>query len=346
LTAKFGVVISLWGEFFLLRRDFIKVVACSAAAWPLAAGAQQVQRKRRIGVLVNNVETDPEIKGQLAAFRQTLEQLGWLEGRNIHIELRFSATYYERLPQLAQEIVALNPEIIFAYTTPAVKALQAKTRTIPIVFVSVSDPVGAGVVASLARPGGNTTGLLLYEETIVGKWLGMLKEIAPRLTRAALVGNPKGFPYDYFVRSSKTIAPALGIELAPTPIEYDAAAIEQRIEAFARVPNGGLVVPPDSTTLQHRDLIIALAARHRLPAVYAFRFFATAGGLMSYGIDDLEQNRQAAYYVDRILRGTNPADLPVQTPTKYQTVLNLKTAKVLGFVVPPTLLVRADEVIE
>jgi ABC-type uncharacterized transport system substrate-binding protein len=309
-----------------------------------ARAAARAHAARRL--LVNNVETDPELQGQVAAFRQALEQLGWLEGRNIHIEVRFSANNYERVPQLAQEMVALNPDVIFAHTTLAVRALQAKSRTIPIVFVFVSDPVGAGVVASLARPGGNTTGLLLYEESIAGKWLGMLKEISPRLTRAALVANPKGFTYDYFVRSSKTIAPALGIELAPAPIENDAADIEQRIEAFARVPNGGLFVPPDNTTVQHRDLIIALAARYRLPAVYAFRYFATAGGLMSYSIDMLEQHRQAASYVDRILRGANPAELPVQAPTKYETVLNLKTARVLGFDVPPTLLVRADEVTE
>jgi putative ABC transport system substrate-binding protein len=301
---------------------------------------------RRIGVLVNSVEADPAVQGRIAAFRQSLGQLGWLEGRNIQIELRFSAANFERLPQLAQEMVALNPDVIFASTTPAVKVLQAKTRTIPIVFVYVSDPVGAGVVASLARPGGNATGLLWYEESITGKWLGMLKEISPRLTRAAQFGNPKGFTYDYFARSSKAIAPALGIEVTLAPIENDAADIEQRIEAIARAPNGGLFVPPDITTDQHRDLIIVLAARYRLPAVFAFRHFVTAGGLMSYGVEMLEQHRQAASYVDRILRGANPADLPVQAPTKYETVLNLKTAKALGFDVPPTLLVRADEVFE
>jgi putative tryptophan/tyrosine transport system substrate-binding protein len=281
------------------RREFIALIG-GAAAWPLAVRAQQ---PRRVGVLVNNVETDPEVQGQLAAFRQSLGQLGWLEGRNIHIELRFSNNNFERLPQLAQEMVAINPEVVFATTTPAVKALQARTRTIPIVFVYVSDPVGAGVVASLARPDGNITGLLLYEDSITGKWLGMLKEISPRLTRAALVANPKGFTYDYFARSSKTIAPALGIEVTPMPIENDAADIEQLIETFARALNGGLFVPPDTTTVQHRDLIIALAARYRLPAVYAFRYFAMAGGLMSYSIDILEQHRQAASYVDRILRG-------------------------------------------
>jgi putative tryptophan/tyrosine transport system substrate-binding protein len=207
----------------LKRRAFITLLGSAAAAWPLSARGQQGERMRRIAVLVNSVEIDPAVQGRIAAFRQSLERLGWLEGRNIRIELRFSANNFERLPQLAQEIVVLNPDVIFATTTPAVKALQAKTRTIPIVFVYLSDPVGAGVVASLARPGGNITGLLLYEETITGKWLGMLKEISPRLTRAALVGNPKGFTYDYFVRSSKTITPALGIEVAPTPIENDAA---------------------------------------------------------------------------------------------------------------------------
>ena len=327
------------------RRAFITLLG-GAAAWPLAARAQQGERTRRIGVLVSSVETDPAVHGWIAAFRQSLEQLGWLEGRNVQIELRFTGDNYERLPQLVQEMVAFNPDVIFASATPAVRALQAKTPTIPIVFVYVSDPVGAGVVASLARPGGNTTGLLLYEESIAGKWLRMLKEISPPLTRAALVGNPKGFTYDYFVRSSKTIAPALGIEVAPTPIENDAAAIEQPIAALARTPNCGLFLPPDITTDHYRDLIIALAARYRLPAVYAFRHFVTAGGLMSYGVDMVEQHRQAASYVDRILRGANPADLPVQAPTKYETVLNLKTARALAFDVPPTLLVRADEVIE
>lgn len=328
------------------RRAFILALGGAAMQWPLLAHAQQGERVRRIGILTNTSETNLEIQRQIAAFRQSLEQLGWLEDRNIHIELRFSGNDYERLPQLAQEMVALNPDVILATTTPVVKALQAKTRAIPIVFVYVSDPVAAGVVASVARPGGNATGLLLYEESIAGKWLGMLKEISPRLTRAALIANPKGFTYDYFLRSAKTITPALGIEIAPTPIENDAADIERRIEALASAPNTGLFVPPDSTTVQHRDRIIALAARHRLPAVYAFRYFAAAGGLMSYGTDMLEQHRQAASYVDRILRGANPAELPVQAPTKYETVVNLKTAKLLGFDVPPTLLVRADEVIE
>jgi putative ABC transport system substrate-binding protein len=327
------------------RRAFITALG-SATAWPLVTRAQQPERMRRIGVLANNVENAPELQKQIAAFRQALEELGWLEGRNIHIDLRFSENNFERVPLLAHELVALNPDVIFASTTPVVKALQAETRAVPIVFLAVSDPVGAGIIASLGRPGGNATGLLLYQESITGKWLGMLKEILPSMTRAALVGNPKGFSYDYFVRASKTITPALGIEIMPTPVEDDAAVIEQRIENVARTRNAGLFVPPDNTTLQFRDLIISLAARHRLPAVYAFRLFVAAGGLMSYGIDLLEQYRQAAFYVDRILRGASPSDLPVQAPTKYETVVNLKTAKALGFPVPPTLLVRADEVIE
>ena len=328
------------------RREFITLLGGAAVAWPLGATAQLPERMRRIGVLVNNPESDQEVQRRIAVFRQAIAQFGWVEGRNVRIELRFSGGNYERLPQLVQDMVALQPDVIFVNTTPALKVLQARTRTIPLVFTYVSDPVGSGVVTSLARPAGNTTGLLLYEETITGKWLGMLKEISPRLARVALVGNPKGFTYDYFVRSSKAIAPTLGMEVDPAPVENDATNIEQRIEAFARVPNGGLFLPPDITTDQHRNLVIALAARYRLPAVYAFRHAAEAGGLMSYGIDVLEQTRQAASYVDRILRGTNPADLPVQAPTKYETVLNLKTARALGFEVPATLLVRADEVIE
>src|SRR5262249_55166285 len=234
--------------------------------------------------------------------------------------------------------------VLLAYTTPVAAAFQRESRTIPIVFLGVSDPIGSGLVASLARPGGNLTGLLLYEEGITGKWLAMLKEIAPGLSRAALLANPKRTPYDYFVRSARSVAPSLAIELAPTPVE-NAGDIDRVIISFARKPNGGLVVMP-GTAIEYRDLVIALAARHRLPAVYYARFFVTAGGLMSYGIDYVEQIRQAAAYVDRILRGANAADLPVQAPTKYETVLNLKTAKALGLDAPPSLLVRADEVIE
>jgi ABC-type uncharacterized transport system substrate-binding protein len=331
------------------RRAFIALLGGAAAVpsllWPLAARAQQGERMRRLGVLVHGSQTNPEWQRRIAAFQQGLEGLGWQEGRNIDIETRYSGNDFDRLPHLAQELVALKPEVIFANTTPAIRALQQETRSIPIIFVQVSDPAGAGVVASLARPGGNTTGLLFYEDSIAGKWLGMLKEIAPQLTRAALLGNPKGFPYGYFLRIAKAIAPSLGVEIVPVPVA-SGEDIARSIETFARVPNGGLLCPPDSTVEAHRDLVIALAARHRLPAVYAFRDFVAAGGLMSYSTDVLAQFRQAASYVDRVLRGANPANLPVETPTKYETVLNLKTAKELGFDVSPTLLVRADEVIE
>jgi putative tryptophan/tyrosine transport system substrate-binding protein len=246
---------------------------------------------------------------------------------------------------VAKELIALQPDVILGQSPPLVAALQRETHAIPIVFVSVSDPIGKGFIASLARPGGNITGLEVYEESITSKWLVMLKEIAPHLMRAALLANPKTASLDYFLRVAQATAPSLAIEIVPSPIET-AADIERTIESFARVPNGGLVMPPDGTTMVNRDLIITLAARHRLPAVYALRAFVAAGGLMSYGTDYVDMHRQAASYVDRILRGAKPADLPVQTPTKYETILNLKTAKALGFNVPSVLLVRADEVIE
>ncbi len=327
------------------RRVLITLMGGTAAAWPVVARAQQPARMRQIGILMHGVQTDPLWQTRLAAFRQELEGLGWREKRNVNIELRYSGNDYDRLPQLAHEMVALNPDVIFTNTTPAIKALQRETRAIPLIFVEVSDPSGAEVVASLARPGGNITGFLFYEASILGKWLGMLKEIAPYLTRIALLGNPKGFPYGYFLRTAKSIAPSLGIEVIPAPV-INADEIERSIVSFARMPNGGLLAPNDSTVEANRDVVIALAARHRLPAVYAFRDFVTAGGLMYYGTDLIVQFRQAASYVDRILRGANPADLPVEAPTKYETVLNLKTAKALGFQVPSTLLVRADEVIE
>ena len=327
------------------RRAFIALLGGAAAALPLVARAQQPERMRRVGILMSGTESDPELQARVAVFRQTLEQLGWSEGRNIHIDIRFAAIRTDQYSALANEMIALHPDVILGHTTPVAAALQRESRTVPIVFVNVSDPVGTGLVASLARPGGNITGLMLYEEGITSKWLALLKEIAPHLKRTALVANPISTPYDYFVRSAKAVAPSLALDLVPSPIA-NAADIEHVIETFARVPDGGLLVLPDGTSIQHRDLIIALAARHRLPTVYAYRFFVAAGGLMSYGTDVIDQNRRAAAYVDRILRGAKPADLPVQAPTKYETVLNLKTAKALGLDVPPSLLVRADEVIE
>ena len=327
------------------RREFIALLGGAAAALPLVARAQQPERMRRVGILMSGTESDPELQARVAVFRQTLEQLGWSEGRNIHIDIRFAAIRTDQYSALANEMIALHPDVILGHTTPVAAALQRESRTVPIVFVNVSDPVGTGLVASLARPGGNITGLMLYEEGITSKWLALLKEIAPHLKRTALVANPISTPYDYFVRSAKAVAPSLALDLVPSPIA-NAADIEHVIETFARVPDGGLLVLPDGTSIQHRDLIIALAARHRLPTVYAYRFFVAAGGLMSYGTDVIDQNRRAAAYIDRILRGAKPADLPVQAPTKYETVLNLKTAKALGLDVPPSLLVRADEVIE
>ena len=329
----------------LKRREFITLLGGAAAAWPLAVSAQQGERMRRIGVLVASAEDESDIQARLAGFRQGIEKLGWSEGRNVHVDTRFAAGRADQYQVLAKDLVALQPDVILAHSPPITAALKRESPAIPIVFVSVSDPIGPGFVASLARPGGNVTGMLQYEAGISGKWLAMLKEIAPRLARAALVGNPKTTAYDYFLRAAEAAAPSLAIELVPSRVET-AADIERAIVAFARVPNGGLLLPPDSTSILNRDLIIALAARHRLPAVYALRVFVEAGGLMSYGTDQVEIFRQAASYVDRILRGAKPADLPVQAPTKYETTLNLKTAKALGLDVPPTLLVRADEVIE
>ena len=326
------------------RREFITLIG-GAAAWPITARGQPTERMRRIGVLVAFAEDDPETKARLAAFRRGLERLGWTDGLNVYIDARFAAGRPAQFQALAKELVALQPDVILAQTPPITAALQRESPTIPIVFVSVSDPIGSGFAASLARPGGNVTGILQFEAGITGKWLAMLKEIAPRLARAALVGNPKTTAYDYFLQAAQATAPSLAIEVVPGRVET-AADIERVIVDLSHVPNSGLFLPPDTTTVLHRDLIIALASRHRLPSVYSIRFFVAAGGLMSYGIDQVEMFRHAASYVDRILRGANPADLPVQAPTKYETILNLKTAKALGLDVPPSLLVRADEVIE
>jgi putative tryptophan/tyrosine transport system substrate-binding protein len=285
---------------------------------------------------------DPNIK----AFQQELGKLGWSEDRNIHIDYRY-APAGAQVQTLAKELVALRPEVIFAQSTPVTAALQKATQTVPIVFTFVIDPIGAGFVASIPRPGGNITGFMVFEPSIIGKWLEMLKEIAPQTKRAALLGNPKTAAYyDYLQHAAEAAAPSLDIEVVPSHIENDAADIERTIVAIASVPNSSLAVLPESTTTINRDLIIKLAARHRLPAIYNGRIFVAAGGLMSYAFIYRDQYRQAASYVDQILRGAKPSDLPVQTPTKYETVLNLKTAKELGVAVPAVLLVAADEVIE
>lgn len=327
------------------RRDFLGFLGVSAAAGPLAARAQQADRVRRIGVLIGYAEDDPETKARLVAFRDRLEKRGWTEGRNVHIETRFAGSDSSKYEPLAKELVATQPDVILAHTTRVAAALQRESRVIPIVFVNVSDPIGSGFVASLARPGENFTGVLQYEASVVSKWLAMLKEIEPRLERVAFVANPKTTPYDYFLRAAEAAAPALSIKVVSSPVAT-AANIEQTIESFAGTPNGGLLLPPDGTTILHRDLLIALAARHKLPAVYAFDFFVAAGGLMSYGIDQDDNFRLAASYVDRILRGDKPADLPVQAPTKFETTVNLRAAKAIDLTIPPGLLVAADEVIE
>ena len=328
----------------LRRREFITLLG-GGAAWPLAARAQQPERMRRIGVLVAQAEGDPDMKARLAGFREVLKRLGWSEARNIRIDTRFAAGRADQFQLLSKELVALQPDVILAHTTPVAATLQRESRVIPIVFISVSDPIGAGFVASLARPSGNLTGVLQYEASITGKWLAMLKEIAPGLTRSALLASPKTTAFDYFRRSAEALAPSLAIELVPSPVD-NATEIERAIDFLARTPNGSLILPPDSTTVVHRDLVISLANRYRLPAVYGLRVYVTAGGLMSYDTNQVEAARLAATYVDRILRGAKAADLPVQAPTKYETVLNLKTAKALGLTVPPGLLLAADEVIE
>jgi putative ABC transport system substrate-binding protein len=326
----------------LKRRDFMTLLGGAAAAWPLAARAQQPMPMRRIAVLTVLPENDPENKERLGGFRQRLEGLGWWEGRNAQTDYYFGVRTGDA-EALASAVVASQPDVVLVQGTPTTTALQRQTRTIPIVFVGVADPMGSGFIASLARPGGNLTGFMLYEASVAGKWLAMLKEIAPGVARACLMYEP-GVSV-FYLHAAEALAPSLAIALVPSPVQ-NAADIEHAIESCARLPNSGLIVAPNVTAQSHRDLVITLTARYRLPAVYSYRAFVSEGGLMSYHTDYVEMFRQGALYVDRILRGARPADLPVQTPTRYETVLNLRTAKALGLDVPPSLLVRADEVIE
>jgi putative tryptophan/tyrosine transport system substrate-binding protein len=327
------------------RREFITVIGGATASWPFGAHAQQPGKVRRIGVLIALAQSDPEAKAWVAGFLQGLEKRGWSEGRNLHIDYRVTLPGDEA-QMFAKELVSLQPDVIFAIPTPAVAALQRETNGIPIVFAALADPIGSGFIASLPRPGGNITGVMQYEPSVAAKCLSMLKDIAPRLTRVAFVINPKTAPfYKEYQRAADHLSQSIGIDLIPTFAET-ATEISGAIELFARLPNGGLLVPPDITTFAHRDLIIALAARHGLPAIYSFRLVVLGGGLMSYGIDVVDACRQAAFYVDRVLRGDKPADLPVQAATRFETALNLGTAKALGLTVPPGLLVAADEVIE
>jgi putative ABC transport system substrate-binding protein len=326
------------------RRAFIGLVG-GAAAWPLAARAQQPDRMRRIGVLMAGTADDPDWKARIAAFQQSLQQLGWSDRRNVHIDTRWATTKPDDIRKHAAELVALAPDVILAGTgTATVAPLLQATRTVPIVFAVVIDPVGAGFVDSLARPGGNATGFTIFEYGMSGKWLELLKQIAP-LKRAAVLRDPTIASGIGQFAAVQAVAPALGVELSPVDVR-DASEIERAVTAFARSGNGGLIVTASALATRHRDLIIELAARHRLPAVYPYRFFVTVGGLISYGPDYVDQYRQAAGYVDRILKGEKPADLPVQAPTKYETVINLKVAKVLGLTVPQSLLASANEIIE
>jgi putative tryptophan/tyrosine transport system substrate-binding protein len=308
------------------RREFIAGI--SAAAWPLVARAQQAERVRRVGVLMGLAEDGPDARVRLAMFRQTLEKLGWSEDRNVRIDRRYSpATSAEQARGLAKELVGLRPDVMVAQSNAMTLAAQWETRTVPIVFAGVVDPITVGFVASMARPGGNMTGLITFEDTILGKWLAMLKEVSPSLKRAALVHNPKTNPMRYFTNTAKAVAQSLGIEIVSTQVAT-AQNIEREIESFARVPNSGLVIPPDITVPLYRDLAISLTARYRLPAVYSDRTWIVSGGLMCYAVDRDDEYRTVASYVDRILHGETPANLPVQAPTKYITVLNLKTANI------------------
>ena len=325
------------------RREFITLIGGAAVAWPLAARAQQPDKVYRVGMLTGQPEGDPENAARLAAFRLALGKFGWSEGRNLLIDIRWGAGDPDRMRVLAKELNRLGPDIVVS-ERPATAALRQEIPNVPIVFSQVANPVGAGFAASLARPGGNITGFTNFEPSMGGKWLELLKEVAPRVARTAAIFNPETHSGQYW-QSIEAAAPSLAVTFTRAPVR-DAAEIERTIEAFARDPNGGLLVMPDSFTLTHRELIVALAERHRLPSIYAFRVFPASGGLLSYGIDQVEIYRRIAAYVDRIFRGANPGELPIEGPTKFELAVNLKTAKALGLEVPPSLLARADEVIE
>jgi putative tryptophan/tyrosine transport system substrate-binding protein len=325
------------------RREFIIGIAGAPATWPLAAGAQQVKQVRRVGVLLPLVATDPQAQERNAAFLQGLQQLGWAVGQNVQIEYRWSAGKEDDTRKHAAELVALAPDVIFASGTAAVAPLRRATRTVPIVFVLVPDPVGAGVVESLARPGGNITGFTSYDYGVGAKYLQLLKEIAPNVTRAAVLRDPNVTAGLGAWAAIQAVSPTVAIEVSPVNVD-DTGEIERALAAFALSPNGGLIVTGSALTLLHRDLIIALAARHRLPAVYYDRYYVFAGGLISYGANSVDEYRRAATYVDRILKGEKPSDLPVQVATNYETVVNLKTAKALGLAIPQSILATAEAI--
>jgi putative ABC transport system substrate-binding protein len=331
------------------RREFITLLGAAAASpsllWPLPAHAQQPDQMRRIGMLMTRNAEDPEEQARLAAFLQGLRERGWSDGRNVRIDIRWSAGDADRRRKYATELVALAPDVIFADTSAPLAALQQATQTVPIVFAGVIDPVGAGFVANLARPGGNTSGFASFDYGTSGKSLELLKEIAPGVTRAAVLRDPTIAAGIGQLAAIQAVAPALGVELSPLGVR-DAGEIERGITTFARGSNRGLIVTAGPAVATNRELLVALAAQHGLPTIYPFRFYLSGGGLISYGPDNIDPFRRAAGYVDRILKGEKPADLPVQAPTKYELVINLKTAKALGLTVPDAVLARADEVIE
>ena len=327
------------------RREFITLLGGAVAAWPLAVRAQQPERMRRIGVLMNLAADDPEAKTYIGTFLQQLQELGWTVGRNVQIDYRWTAGDASLVRNFAAELIALTPEVILTVGGSYVGPLQQATHSIPIVFVQVADAVGGGFVNSLARPGGNATGFTNFEFDFSGKWLELLKQIALHVTRAAVLRDPANPSGAGQFGAIQAVAPSFGVEVSPVNMR-DAGGIERDVTAFAQKPNGGLIVTPSTLAVVHRALIVTLAARHRLPAIYPFRYFVSGGGLISYGPDPVDQYRRAAGYVDRILKGEKPADMPVQQSTKVALAINLKTAKTLGLVVPPSLLARADEVIE
>src|SRR5262245_4271682 len=327
------------------RREFIKLVCSSAAAWPLGVRAQQSERKRLIGVLTPWPANDAENRSRVAAFTEAIQQLGWIDGQNIRIDYRWGDGKADTMRKYATELVALAPDVILASSSVALAPLLEATRTVPIVFAGIADPVAAGYVDSLARPGGNATGFTVYEYSLGGKWLELLKQVAPNVTRVVVLRESGIAAGPGLFGAIQALAPSLGLELRPIDVR-DPSEIERGIATFARGANSGMIVTGSPAQSAHRDLITSLAEKHRLPAIYNARFFAVAGDLISYGADFNDQSRRAASYVDRILKGEKPVDLPVQAPTKYELVINLKTAKALGITVPLTLLARADEVID
>jgi ABC-type uncharacterized transport system substrate-binding protein len=327
------------------RREFISLIGGAAAAWPLVVRAQQPERMRRVGLLMGHPEGDAEGQASLVAFQRALQELGWTEGRNIRIDIRWAGAEPDKARTFAKELVGMTPDVIVPSTNLVTAILQQETQTIPIVFVFVGDPVGSGFAASQARPGGNLTGFAIFEPAIGGKWLQILKEIAPQVTRAAVILHPETPVNVGFLRAAEAAAPSLGVKLIALGV-HTATEIERAVTGFAAGSNGGLIVAPHAVTQQHRGVIIQLAAQHHLPAIYGPRHFAKSGGLISYGPNPIDPFRQGASYVDLILRGARPADLPVQFPTKYELVVNLRTAETIGLTIPESFLLRADEVIE